>query len=145
MDADSCPVKKEIVEISKCYKIKVIFVSTYNSLGREQEASFWHYVDTGKEAVDMYITNHARSGDVVVTHDAGLAALLLPKNVTVIHPRGVVFSEMDIFSALQRRYLARKERRRGHLPKGPKKFTKEDRERFCNNFKIILSNIAGIY
>ncbi len=144
VDADSCPVKKEIVEISNSYHIKVVFVSSFNSLQREQGASHWHYVDTDKEAADMYIINRARSGDVVVTHDTGLAALLLPKNVYVIHPRGFVYSETDIFSSLQRRYLAGKERRQGRYPKGPKKFTKEDRERFCNNFKRILSKIAGI-
>jgi len=131
VDADSCPVKKEIVEISNSYHIKVVFVSSFNSLQREQGASHWHYVDTDKEAADMYIINRARSGDVVVTHDTGLAALLLPKNVYVIHPRGFVYSETVYFFVIATEIPCRKRTAAGVvIRKGPKKFTKEDRERF---------------
>lgn len=145
MDADSCPVKKDIVEISLRFHVKLIFVSSFNSLQREQGPFVWHYVDTEKEAADMFIINHVQSGDVVVTHDIGLAAILLSKNVSVIHPRGTVFAERDIPSALHLRYLAGRERRQKKLRKGPGLFTNEDRKSFRNNFIRILSKIEGNY
>jgi uncharacterized protein YaiI (UPF0178 family) len=51
----------------------------------------WKYVDSGKEAADLYFLNHAGKGDIVGTQDFGLASTLLPKNVYVISPRGELF------------------------------------------------------
>ncbi|WP_241657838.1 DUF188 domain-containing protein [Anaerobacillus alkaliphilus] len=44
-------------------------------------------VDFRPEEVDLYIVNHAKRGDIVVTQDHGLASLLLPKGIKVISPR----------------------------------------------------------
>ena len=53
-------------------------------------------VDGSPDAADRYIAEHAESGDVAVTQDIPLAALLVPKGVAVIDPRGEVFSEESI-------------------------------------------------
>lgn len=53
-------------------------------------------VDGSPDAADRYIAEHAESGDVAVTHDIPLAALLVPKGVAVIDPRGEAFSEESI-------------------------------------------------
>jgi uncharacterized protein YaiI (UPF0178 family) len=45
-------------------------------------------VDGGPDVADLYIAEHAGSGDVAVTADIPLAALLVPKGVVVIDPRG---------------------------------------------------------
>jgi hypothetical protein len=37
---------------------------------------------------DQYIATHAAAGDLVVTQDVPLAAQLVPKEVTVLDPRG---------------------------------------------------------
>ncbi|WP_223591651.1 DUF188 domain-containing protein [Neobacillus bataviensis] len=31
--------------------------------------STWKYVDSGKEAEDLFIMNHAQTGDIVITQD----------------------------------------------------------------------------
>jgi uncharacterized protein len=45
-------------------------------------------VGDGADIADHYIAEHAEKGDVVVTADIPLAALLVPKGVVVIDPRG---------------------------------------------------------
>lgn len=45
-------------------------------------------VGDGADIADHYIAEHAEKGDVVVTADIPLAAVLVPKGVVVIDPRG---------------------------------------------------------
>jgi uncharacterized protein len=42
----------------------------------------------GPDVADQYIAEHAESGDLVVTQDIPLAALLVPKQIAVLDPRG---------------------------------------------------------
>jgi len=53
-------------------------------------------VDGGADVADRYIAEHALSGDVAVTADIPLAALLVPKGVVVIDPRGEVYTTESI-------------------------------------------------
>lgn len=143
VDADSCPVKEEIVEIANGYGTEVVFVASYDHVRNDSLGGTWHYVDAGKESADLFIMNYVKNGDIVVTQDIGLASTLLLKNVSVLHPRGDLFEEKDIQSALHMRYLAAKARRRGHYGKGPKPYSKDDRLRFKNFFIKLLSKNEG--
>ncbi|UOE95684.1 YaiI/YqxD family protein [Alkalihalobacillus sp. LMS39] len=143
VDADSCPVKQEIMVIAQELNYEVIFVTSYSHHGTKMEASQTVFVDNEKEAVDMYIVNHAKSHNVVVTQDHALASILLPKKARVLSPRGIIFSEERIESMLEERHFSQKQRRAGAKTKGPKKFTDEDRNQFCNSFRRILSQEEG--
>ncbi|AIE60775.1 YaiI/YqxD family protein [Bacillus methanolicus] len=145
MDADSCPVKKEIVEIASFYSIKPIFIASYNHFKADTAGSFWEYVDSGKEAVDLFIMNRAKSGDIIVTQDIGLASALLPKGVYALSPRGIMYEENEINTALDIRYLSAKARRRGIYAKGPKPFTQNDRIKFVKQLTKILSKYEGFF
>jgi uncharacterized protein YaiI (UPF0178 family) len=144
VDADACPVKDEIRKIASAFHVNVLFVASYVHFQQTAEYENWKYVDPQKEAADLFIVNHTNPGDVVVTQDIGLAALLLGKQVTVISERGRIFHESTIDLALEGRYLSQKERRKGVHTKGPKKLVKEDRDRFSAQLQKILSNIEGI-
>jgi uncharacterized protein len=143
VDADSCPVKAEIVEISNNFDISVVFVASYDHVVKDSIGGTWHYVDSDKEAADLFIMNHVNAGDISVTQDIGLASTLLSKKVYVLSPRGSLYKEKDIESALHMRYLSAKARRQGKYGKGPKPFTREDRMQFKKNFTKILSKIKG--
>jgi uncharacterized protein len=143
VDADACPVKEEITGISNVFGLKVIFIASNAHRKNNPDGGEWVYVDSSKEAADLYIMNHIKKGDVLVTQDIGLASVVLPKGVYAISPRGKEFREETISTALDFRYLSAKERRKGKYGKGPKPFTTEDRERFVSAFKKILSNFAG--
>lgn len=143
VDADSCPVKEDIVEIASYYHYELLFVASYAHMKRDNDEQQWKYVDSDKEAVDLFIMNATKKQDIVVTQDIGLASTLLLKQVTVLSPRGVMFEEERINTALDMRYLSAKARRKGVYGKGPKPYTEEDRQKFRRNFKRILSKNEG--
>lgn len=144
MDADSCPVKAEIVEIASKFSVKVLFVASYDHHGiNESTYAEWKYVDARKEAADLFIMNPTQKGDIVITQDIGLAYTLLLKGVQVLSPKGIVFDEDEIQTALDLRYLHAKARRRGVYGKGPKPFHSWDRVKFSTELAKILSKFAG--
>jgi uncharacterized protein YaiI (UPF0178 family) len=72
------------------------------------------------------VTRH----DIVVTQDYGLAAMILAKGALAIDQNGMVYTDDNIDSLLERRYIGQKIRRGGGRTKGPKKRTKDDDECF---------------
>ncbi len=121
-----------------------MFVASYNHVKSGASDQNWVYVDTSKEAADIYIMNHCLKGDIVVTQDIGLASTLLPRAVYALSPRGTLFDEKEIITALEVRYLKAKARKRGIYGKGPKPFREEDRQKFKKELTKILSKFAGI-
>lgn len=53
-------------------------------------------VDGGPDMADRYIADHAERGDVAITADIPLAALLVPKGVIVLDPRGEEYTDETI-------------------------------------------------
>ncbi|MFE7061100.1 YaiI/YqxD family protein [Sutcliffiella sp. NPDC057660] len=144
VDADACPVKEEISSIGHTYQLDVYFVASYSHVVKNEIKGIWVYVDDEKESADLYILNHARKNDVVVTQDHGLASMLVSRNVYVLSPRGKQYEESEMDMMLHMRFLSAKERRKGNYSKGPKAFSQQNRENFVHSFKKTLSNIAGI-
>ncbi|NKE05133.1 DUF188 domain-containing protein [Bacillus selenatarsenatis] len=140
VDADSCPVIKEIVEIASKYSIEAVFVASYAHTKNDLQGQNWVFVDSHKEAVDLYLMNHVKKGDFAVTQDIGLASTLIAKGVYAISPRGNLFEEKDIQTALDLRYLSARARRQGSYGKGPKPFTERDREKFIKGLNKLLLN-----
>ncbi|MFB6465779.1 DUF188 domain-containing protein [Cytobacillus sp. Hz8] len=143
VDADSCPVKEEIVEISERFSLEVIFVASYNHVMNDLTHGTWKFVDPSKEAADLFIMNKANAFDIVVTQDIGLASILLPMKVKVLSPRGEWYLETQIETALDLRYLSAKARQQGKYGKGPKPFTKDHRAKFKQELSKILSEYEG--
>lgn len=131
---------KEIVEIAEQYSIPTVFVASYAHMKSDLGGLNWVFVDSEKEAVDLYVMNHVAKNDFAVTQDIGLASTLLAKGVYVISPRGILFEEKEIQTALDLRYLNAKARRQGVYGKGPKAFTLKDREKFTKGLDMLLSN-----
>lgn len=100
----------------------------------------WVFVDSYKEAVDLYLMNHVKKGDFAVTQDIGLASTLLAKGVYAISPRGTLFEEKGMQTALELRHLSAMARRKGSYGKGPKPFTERDRLKFIKELSMLLSN-----
>lgn len=131
VDADACPVKNEVTSIASERNEKVLFVASHNHRpGLIPEDEQWTFVDPVAEASDMYILNHIKSGDILITQDIGLASLALQKGAFVLSPNGKIYREDQMDMALQFRYWARKERERGNFGKGPKAFGNADRHHF---------------
>lgn len=95
IDADAAPVAvKEVCHrVSERLSLATVFVANQRV---QLPVGYKHLeavrVDGGPDVADRYIAEHAERGDVVVTADIPLAALLVPKGVTVIDPRGEVYT-----------------------------------------------------
>lgn len=103
-DADACPVKKEIDAIAQARQIPSLFVHSYDHVSSKLYYSKAVMVDSGPEAVDMYMMNHMKREDIAITQDHGLAALLLQKGASVLSPKGRVFRKEEIDTLLAGRY-----------------------------------------
>jgi len=130
VDADACPVKDIVIEIGREYKIPVFMVcslSHYTSFADDVEHIV---VDNIPQAADMAIANRVENGDVVVTQDYGLAALVINKGGIALHHTGKRYTDENIDQLLFKRHVAQKIRRGGGKITGPRAFTKDDKERF---------------
>jgi uncharacterized protein YaiI (UPF0178 family) len=65
VDADSCPVKEEIVEFASRFLVKTLFIASDDHVKHNSLFATWIYVDTGKEAADLYFMN-LREGDKTI-------------------------------------------------------------------------------
>jgi len=96
IDADACPlaVKEVCYRASDRRKLETVLVANMRlQLPPGYPLLSAIRVDAGADEADRYIAGHAEKGDVAVTADIPLAALLVPKGVTVIDPRGEEYTE----------------------------------------------------
>ena len=89
-------------------------------------------VDGSADAADRYIAEQAERGDVAVTQDIPLAALLVPKGVTTIDPRGVEFTEESIGERLSVRNFMEDLRVTGVQTGGPSAYGPREKQAFAN-------------
>ncbi len=61
------------------------------------------HVDGGPDVADGYIVDNADAGDIAITADIPLAALLVEKKVIVIDPRGQEYDEENVRERLAMR------------------------------------------
>ena len=65
-------------------------------------------VGAGADAVDLKLVSLCRKGDIVVTQDYGVAAMILGKGAYGIHQSGKWYTDENIDQMLIERYLAKK-------------------------------------
>lgn len=124
--------KDIIIEEANQFQIPVVLVSSFSHFSLEEQPQGVEtvYVDTGADSADYKIMQLALQGDIIVTQDYGLASLGLAKGCIVLHHKGFSYTNENIDSLLQTRYLSAMARKSGKRTKGPKALTAEDREKF---------------
>ncbi|WP_027955369.1 MULTISPECIES: DUF188 domain-containing protein [Halobacillus] len=144
VDADSCPVQKEIEEMSAECGVTARFIATVNHFSTEKSQASWTFVDDGSQSVDLYILNAAARGDVVITQDLSLAVLLTSKGVYVMTPRGKLIKETDADHIMNQKFIRQQTMKQKRKWKGPSAFTDKHREEFRETFQYLLSDHEGI-
>lgn len=137
VDADACP--RKVMHFLHTNKTKLGYdlwtASTSNHmLGGEQHLT----VDPEPEAVDMVIANRVQPGDIVVTQDWGLAAIILAKGGHAIAPSGLVYTSDRMPFMLEQRNTLARHRRGGGRAKGPAARKHADDLRFQKAFRELL-------
>lgn len=97
-------------------------------------------VGAGADAVDYKLISICHKGDIVVSQDYGVAAMVLGKGVYAIHQSGKWYTNENIDQMLMERHLNKKARRgsnKNHM-KGPGKRIDEDDVRFAQSFEKLI-------
>jgi len=138
VDADACPVKKNIVKVAKSRKVHVVMVAD-TSHDIDDGYSEVVIVDKAKDSVDFALVNKVEKGDIVVTQDYGVAAMALAKGAKAINHNGLIYSDENMDKLLFERHISQKVRRSGGRVTGMTKRTKEQDEKFEKALELLIS------
>jgi uncharacterized protein len=135
VDADAAPrdVKHIVFRAAKRLEIETILVANQRvstPLNNPHVSAVW--VKAGADAADQHIVEHARQGDLAVTADIPLAALLVEKEVLVLDPRGETYTAENIGERLSIRDFMDSLRGTGVDTGGPKPFGEREKREFAS-------------
>ena len=141
VDADACPVVGIVERIAKQQNLDVILLCDTNHI-LHSDYSEVKIIGAGADAVDFALVNLCNKGDIVVTQDYGVAAMILGKGAVGIHQSGRWYTNDNIDQMLMERHINKKARRtKGkHHIKGPAKRTEEDDRRFEESFRRLIES-----
>ncbi len=141
IDGDACPksVKKICQTISLDYDIPAFIVSDLDHDFDDDDMDNIR-VDTHPESTDYKIVALSRPGDIIITHDYGLASLVYTNVLAVIHPNGFIYNATNMDRLLYERYMNRKHHdpRKGKGPRIKKRSSVEDQA-----FEAVLLDIVA--
>ena len=125
VDGDGCAGRDIIEEVAKKYSVKLkIFCDIHHVITSDYGDVI--IMDSGFQSVDMRVANEAKKGDIIITQDYGVAAMVLGKKAYAISPRGYIFSEKNIDKLLFERHISAKIRRSGGKTRKHKKRMESD-------------------
>ena len=99
------------------------------------------WVDGGADVADRHIADHAAAGDLVVTQDVPLAALLVPMGVAVLDPRGEEHTAETIGERLSVRDFMERARMAGTVTGGPPPYDARARQAFAAALDRVLTRL----
>ena len=135
IDADAAPrdVKEICFRASDRLKLETVLVANQRL---QLPPGYTHLtavrVDGGPDVADRYIAEHAEPGDVAVTADIPLAALLVPKGVAVLDPRGEAYTTESIGERLSVRNFMDSLRGAGVETGGHAAYGPREKQAFAN-------------
>jgi uncharacterized protein len=141
VDGDAMPgeIKDIILRAARRLAVETIVVANKNiDIGRGAFVSFVR-VTRGLDAADAHIVDASAAGDLCITADIPLAALLVDKGLTVIDPRGDVYSEATVGERLAMRDFMAGLREAGVQTGGPPPFSAKAKQRFAARFDQLLA------
>ena len=140
IDADGCPVVDISIKVGKAYSMSIIVMCDtshiINKTGVETIV-----LSKGCDSVDFALVNKVNKGDIIVTQDYGLAAMVLSKGGYPINQNGMIYTNENIDQLLFTRHISKKIRNAGHRTKGPRKRTKDDDINFEKSLKSLIERI----
>lgn len=141
IDADGCPVVDIAIATAKQFNMPIVLIcDTAHEMSRPGAETIM--VPKGADAVDFVLVNRVKKGDVVVTQDYGLAAMVLARQAYALDQNGREYTEGNIDQLLLSRHTAKKIRQAGGRLKGPKKRRLEENEFFAASLAGLLNRIS---
>lgn len=145
VDADACPgvIKEILFRVAERRALQVTLVA--NQLLRVPGSRFIAAVQVpaGADVADAEIVRRMEAGDLVVTGDIPLAALVLEKHGFALNPRGEFYTADNIAQQLSMRAFMEELRSGGVDTGGPSPFSQADRQQFANALDRHLARYAN--
>jgi uncharacterized protein YaiI (UPF0178 family) len=144
VDADACPgvIKEILFRVAERLQLNLTLVA--NQLMRVPGSRFIRalQVPAGADVADAEIVERLAAGDLVVTGDIPLAALVLEKGGFALNPRGEFYTRDNIAQQLTMRAFMEELRSGGVDTGGPAPFGNGDRQNFANALDRHLARYA---
>jgi hypothetical protein len=141
VDADAAPgeVKEVIFRAAKRLKLETILVAN-GPVSFPASASTVKAVQVreGANVADQYIADQAVAGDVAITADIPLAAILVENGLFVIDPRGDIYDRENIRSRLASRDFFESVRSSGLQTGGSPPYSNQDKKAFADSLDRVL-------
>ncbi|HEX6903963.1 MAG TPA: YaiI/YqxD family protein [Thermoanaerobaculia bacterium] len=142
IDADAAPrdVKEIVFRAAKRLQLETVLVANSPlSAPLNNPLVTAIQVAGGPDVADRHIADNARPGDVAVTADIPLASILVEKQVRVIDPRGVEYTEENVGERLAVRDFMDGLRGAGIETGGPRPYNPKDRQTFAATLDRVLT------
>jgi len=141
VDADACPgvIKDVLFRAAKRCEICCTLVANMSLHTPESDFIDCVVVKAGPDVADAHIAQNTQTGDIVVTADIPLAALVVDAGGVAINPRGELYTSQNIGARLQARNLMDQLRASGMDTGGPPPFNNKDVQSFANSLDKLLA------
>ena len=145
IDGDACPggIKDIVFRASERLQMPVCLVANAQMLTPPSPLVSAVCVAQGADAADRYIVEAVAEGDVVITADIPLAALIVEKGAIAIDPRGELYTEDNVKERLSMRDFMQTLRGGGVVVGGPRPLASADKQRFAATLDRLLTRMAG--
>lgn len=142
IDADAAPrdVKEIVFRSARRLEVEAVLVANqWISTPMNHPFVTAVRVAGGPDVADRHIAEHAEPGDVAITADVPLASILVEKQVTVLDPRGMVYTEENVGERLAVRDFMDGLRGAGIETSGPRPYSPKDRQAFAASLDRVLT------
>lgn len=144
VDADACPkaIKEILFRAAERTQISVTLIA--NQLLRIPPSRYIKaiQVPSGFDVADNKIVRQLQPGDLVVTADIPLAALVIEKGGHALNPRGEFYTTENIRERLTLRNFTDELRQTGVITGGPAVLSLGDRQAFANHLDRFLTKVS---
>jgi uncharacterized protein YaiI (UPF0178 family) len=144
IDADAAPrdVKDLVFGAAKRLGIETVLVANQRLQtppGNPLVSAVW--VEGGADVADKYIATYAEAGDLVVTQDVPLAAVLVPRAIAVLDPRGEEHTTETVGERLSVRDFMEQARLAGIVTGGPAPYDARAKQAFAAALDRVLTRL----
>ncbi len=145
VDADACPVKDEVERLAARRGLEVVHVCALSGMDRRDAPAGVQIVRVahGPDAADEWILERCRPGDLLITLDVPLAAAAVARGALALDFRGRVFDEANVGHRRAVRDLLMRLRDQGARFRGPRSFSRRDRQTFTAALARLLDRFAA--
>jgi len=146
VDADACPNVVKDILFRAAQRVQVLTILVANQLIRTPPSRYISKVQVraGFDEADKYIAEAVASGDLVITADIPLAALVIDKGGYALNPRGELYTRDNIRQRLGLRNFMEELRSSGVNTGGPSSLSQSDRQAFANELDRFLTRSLNV-